>query len=58
MQMNKEETPFCAIQQEIIRVGSLPVKPLKAWKCMKLYTFRFHWIKETSSYGFIFHYFL
>lgn len=42
MQMNKEETPFCAIQQEIIRVGSLPVKPLKAWKCMKLYTFRFH----------------
>lgn len=38
---------FVQLQQEIIRVGSLPVKPPEAWKCIKLlYIFHFHWIKD------------
>lgn len=38
---------FVQLQQEIIRVGSLPKKPPKAWKCIKLlYIFCFYWIKD------------
>lgn len=49
------------MQQEIIRVGGLPINPPKIWKYTRLlYIFHFHLIieEDTSSCGFSFHYFL
>lgn len=49
------------MQQEIIRVGGLPINPPKTWKYTRLlYIFHFHLIieEDTSSCGFSFHYFL